>query len=160
MTALIRIAERRSELYARPRAILRWGLPIGLLVGLTGALIEDLHPPPPLRVEHRAGHAPAHHAHRVYGTSSPLDRTFTTLSRAMYVSFPHWLAAHPGQWCPSSVRDLMRASRPSALVSNLDAWRHPMELRCAETPAGHTIQLRSPGADGQFDTPDDLYVGR
>jgi hypothetical protein len=35
-----------------------------------------------------------------------------------------------------------------------------MEIRCRETGAGHTIQLRSPGADGMFDTADDIYITR
>ena len=43
-------------------------------------------------------------------------------------------------------------SNPNTL--QLDAWRRPVRF----TPAGNAYELRSAGADGVFDTPDDLVV--
>ncbi len=156
MNALVRIARRRHEITARRRALIRWGVPLALVSTITGITLYAPHHP---------ASAGVHHAHRSALRPSPFDRTYTTLTRAIHVGFPQWLAHHPGAWCPDGVRDLMRATLPPRSerlvpISNVDAWDQPMELRCQDTPAGHTIQLRSPGPDGLFDTPDDLFVSR
>ena len=153
MKALVRIAPRRHELHVARRVVLRWGIPLAIISALAGMTY---------RASHRFAVSPPVRP-RIQVHPSRVDGTFTKLSRAMYDSFPSWLAQHPGRWCPDSVRELLSASlRPGAQrsVTNLDSWNHPMEIRCGVALSGHTIQLRSPGPDGIFDTRDDLYISR
>ena len=161
MKALIRIAQRRQELTAKRRSLIRVAILsaiLGALIGPTIIVCLFSAAPRVLPVPHRAWHRSAHCTQL---RPSRFDRTFTIVSHAMYDSLPSWFAQHPGEWCPETVRSLLRASSPSVLtVSNVDAWGHPMEIRCRDTGAGHTIQLRSPGPDGVFDTADDIYITR
>lgn len=67
--------------------------------------------------------------------------------KAVLAAFAPWAAKHAGDACPDV----------AALgVDANDPWGHPMKLTCADQPGDQQIGLVSAGADGAFDTGDDV----
>ncbi len=70
-------------------------------------------------------------------------------------AYPAWTRAHPGKECPATLDEL---NVYIGVNDSLDFWGHPLEMQCG--PASPTdpggFFVTSAGADGIFDTIDDL----
>ena len=67
--------------------------------------------------------------------------------KSVLAAFPAWAGKHAGDACP----DIAALG-----VDANDPWGHPMKLTCADQPGDQQIGLVSAGADGAFDTGDDV----
>jgi len=81
---------------------------------------------------------------------SRTDGTATVVRVFAYEAFPQWAATNHVDACPASLAVL----EPYAARDAIDAWGEPLELRCGEGYRG--AYVRSAGADGRFDTADDI----
>ena len=139
--ALVRQVRRRGELVRRWRA--RWGLRLCaafVVPFLLGVLVS---------MPHRSTR------HVLSRTSRQLTTQFE-LHRYVDTAYPIWSAVHPDRECPRSVRELNPYLGTDRV---LDGWGRRLELRCGWDADGRRgLWLRSAGADGWFETADDLVV--
>jgi hypothetical protein len=81
---------------------------------------------------------------------TPEDVTAAIVRRFAYEAFPQWAATNHVDACPASLAVL----EPYLARDAVDAWDMPLELRCGAGYRG--AYVRSAGADGRFDTADDI----
>ena len=83
--------------------------------------------------------------------TSRTEVTRATVRAFAFEAFPRWTQQHQDEACPQSIAELsIVLGREDAR----DAWDHELELRCGDGVRG--AYVRSPGADGAFDTRDDI----
>jgi hypothetical protein len=138
--ALVRQVRRRGELVRHWRE--RWGLRLCVafvVPFLIGVLVS---------MPHRTRH--------VLSRPSRQLMTRIELNRYVYTAYPIWSAVHPDRECPRTVRELNPYLHTNRV---LDAWGRRLELRCGWDVNGQRgFWLRSAGADGWFETADDLVA--
>jgi hypothetical protein len=79
------------------------------------------------------------------------DITTELVKRYAFEAFPLWAMEHQNRACPDAIEEL---SPFIPRVHALDDWGNPLELRCGNGYRG--AYVRSAGADGRFETSDDI----
>ena len=82
---------------------------------------------------------------------SSRDITAALVKRYAFEAFPQWAMDHQNRACPDAI-DELSPFIPRAHA--LDDWGNPLELRCGNGYRG--AYVRSAGADGRFETLDDI----
>jgi hypothetical protein len=71
------------------------------------------------------------------------------IDRYVELAFPRWAAGHPAGTCP---KNLLEVNAFAPHLHAVDAWGMPYQYFCTNG----AFSMRAPGADGVYDTADDL----